>query len=60
MMEKEIRPRIKTIAERSKCDIIDLKTPFVNRQDLIADKVHPNEAGAKVIAEIVAKTIKKK
>ena len=59
VMEKEIRPRIKTVAERSKCKVIDLKTPFVNRKDLMADNVHPNEGGAKLMAEIIAETIKK-
>jgi lysophospholipase L1-like esterase len=58
VMEEEIRPRIKTVAEKSKCVVIDLKTPFVNRKDLLADLVHPNADGAKVMAEIIAKAIK--
>ena len=60
VIEKEIRPRIKTVAERSKCAVIDLKTPFVNRKDLLADLVHPNADGAKLMAEIIAATIKGK
>lgn len=59
VMDKEIRPRIKTIAERAECTIIDLKTPFVDREDLMADKVHPNAKGAKLMAETVAERIKK-
>jgi sialate O-acetylesterase len=46
------------VAEKSKCVVIDLKTPFVNRKDLLADLVHPNADGAKVMAEIIAKAIK--
>jgi acyl-CoA thioesterase I len=60
VVEKEIRPRIKTVAARSKCAVIDLKTPFVNRRDLLADLVHPNADGAKVMAETIAKAIKGK
>ena len=58
VMEKEIRPRIKTVAAKSKCDVIDLKTPFVNRRDLLCDKVHPNAKGAELMAKIIAEAIK--
>jgi lysophospholipase L1-like esterase len=60
VMEKEIRPRINTVAARSKCNVIDLKVPFVNRRDLLADKVHPNAKGAKLMADIIAEAIKGK
>lgn len=60
VMEQEIRPRIKIVADRSKCSVIDLKTPFVNRRDLLADLVHPNADGAKLMAEIISEAIRGK
>lgn len=40
-------------------NLIDLNTPLTSRSELFSDGVHPNEKGAKKIAEIVFETIVK-
>lgn len=53
----EIIPRIKKVAEATGAKIIDLYTPFEGKPELVPDKVHPNAAGATVIAETVKAAI---
>jgi len=49
-LEEQIIPKIRQIAYETGCEIINLYNPFLNQADLIPDKVHPNAAGAKIIA----------
>jgi len=37
--------------------LIDLHAPFEGKPELVPDKVHPNAAGAKLIAETVKAAI---
>jgi len=53
----EIIPKIKEAAEATKAKIIDLHAPFEGKPELVPDKVHPNAAGAKLIAETVKAAI---
>lgn len=53
----EIIPQIKEVAEATGAKIIDLYTPFDGKPELVPDKVHPNAAGATVIAETVKAAI---
>ena len=47
-------PIIREVAKAQDVTVIDTYTPFVNRKDLmVGDGVHPNAAGAKVLAETV-------
>ena len=56
---KEIIPAIRKISDQTKSEIIDLNTPFKGKNELIPDSVHPNGAGATVIANTIKKSIKK-
>ena len=55
----EIIPIIEKIAKEENLPLIDLYTPFIGKEYLVPDKVHPNAAGAKLLAETVFKTITK-
>lgn len=55
----EINKLITEVANYSGASVIDLNTPFASREDLFfSDGLHPNEAGAGVIAETVHDAIK--
>lgn len=53
-------PVIKKIAERNRLQLIDLNTPLKDKNQFFPDNIHPNEAGAREMAAIVAKEIKLK
>lgn len=53
----EVIPKIKEVAEATDAKIIDLYAPFGGKPELVPDKVHPNAAGAKLIAETVKAAI---
>lgn len=52
-----INELITDVANKTGATLIDLNTPLSSREDLFSDGVHPNEAGAKMIAEIVYNAI---
>lgn len=54
---KEVLPKIEAVAISKELEIIDLYEPFIGKTKLLPDAVHPNEAGAAVIAEQVEKHI---
>ncbi|MFT5523372.1 MAG: acyl-CoA thioesterase-1 [Pirellulaceae bacterium] len=48
------QPYVRSVAAENNCSVIDTYSPFVGRADLMhADGVHPNVAGAKLMAEII-------
>ena len=53
-----INELIKSIAESCNYTLIDLYTPFLSREDLFSDGVHPNEEGAAVIAKFIYQSIR--
>ena len=53
-----IRPAIRRVAERTGCEVIDLATPLADAAADFPDRVHPNPAGARRIAETVAAAIR--
>lgn len=53
VIHDEIRPLVHTVARRSGTKIIDLYKPFKGKPDLFPDTVHPNAAGAKMMAAVV-------
>lgn len=57
VIKNEVIPRIDTVAEKAEVRIIDLYTALSNRGELFPDTVHPNAAGAKVMAETIAAAI---
>ncbi|WDE99393.1 GDSL-type esterase/lipase family protein [Lentisphaera profundi] len=54
---QEILPLIEQVSQKSGCTIIDLYSALSNKAELFPDKVHPNEAGATIMAETIAKAI---
>lgn len=55
IIEKQILPMIYDIAKAMNLDVIDTYTPFIDKPELTTDNIHPNSAGAKLLAEIVSK-----
>jgi acyl-CoA thioesterase-1 len=59
VVRDEIVPAVNEVAESSELPVIDLYGALREAGDLFPDGVHPNAAGAKKIAEAVAKTVQK-
>jgi lysophospholipase L1-like esterase len=49
----EIIPMVRQVARDSKAGIIDLNTALTGKKNLFPDTMHPNPAGAKLMAETV-------
>lgn len=49
----EIIPLDKQVSGELKIPLIDLHTPFAGKDALVPDRVHPNDAGATIIAQTV-------
>ena len=49
----QIQRHIRQVAKATGLPLIDLNTPLYSRPDLLADAIHPNAEGAKIIAEAV-------
>lgn len=58
MRASNIIPAIKNIAKENNLPVIDLYTQMSNQPENFSDGVHPNEKGAKIMAEFIAKAIK--
>jgi lysophospholipase L1-like esterase len=59
VISDEIIPIIEKIAKEENLPVIDLYTPFIGKQNLLPDSVHPNAEGARLLAETVFKAITK-
>ncbi|MCF7954318.1 MAG: alpha-galactosidase [Phycisphaerae bacterium] len=57
VMKEEVMPLIDVVAKKTNVKIIDLYTALSGKKELFPDTVHPNAAGAKIIAETVCKAI---
>jgi len=53
----EIIPIIQKVAEEKKLPTIDLYTALSGKPEMFPDKIHPNAAGAKLMAETILKAI---
>lgn len=53
----EVIPRIRAVAQERNLPVIDLYKPMKPFMDLLPDKIHPNAAGAMLIAEEIARRI---
>ena len=53
----EVIPRIRAVAQERNLPVIDLYKPMKPFMDLLPDKIHPNAAGAMIIAEEIARRI---
>lgn len=49
----EILPLVHQVARQSHAKVIDLYTPFVGKPGFFPDTVHPNAAGAKMMAAVI-------
>jgi acyl-CoA thioesterase I len=54
----EVIPAIKKVAAEKRLPVIDLHTALANKKEMFPDNVHPNAAGAKLMAETVYGAIK--
>jgi acyl-CoA thioesterase I len=54
VIREEVMPLIETVAEQASVEKIDLYAALSHRADLFPDKVHPNAAGARIMAETIA------
>lgn len=55
----KIRKLVDEVASEKKLSVIDTYNLFVDKEALIPDKIHPNNKGARLLAEEVCKTIQK-
>ena len=58
LIAADIRDVLIGVAKEHGAKIIDLYTPLIDRRELYADGIHPNEAGAAVIAEVIYNKIR--
>jgi lysophospholipase L1-like esterase/pimeloyl-ACP methyl ester carboxylesterase len=49
----EALPLIQAVAKDTQASVIDVHAAFLNRDDLLPDRVHPNTAGATLLAKTV-------
>jgi lysophospholipase L1-like esterase len=54
----EIIPAIKKVAAEKKLAVIDLHTALAGKKEMFPDNVHPNTAGAKLMAETICAALK--
>lgn len=59
IIKNEIVPLMRSIAKNRKLEFIDLYTPFLNKEELFPDKVHPKAKGAGLIAANIYTAITK-
>ncbi len=57
VIQAGVIPSIEKIAQSNNLIVIDLYKPLSNHVEFFPDSIHPNEAGARVIAEVIAGTI---
>jgi acyl-CoA thioesterase I len=53
VIHREIRPLVHKVARKSDAKLVDMYKPFARKADLFPDTVHPNAAGAKLMAAVV-------
>jgi acetyl esterase/lipase len=57
IIENEIIPKIRAVAQSRGDSIIDAHTPLLARMDLLSDGVHPGVEGAKVLGDLFHESI---
>ncbi|MGB1127411.1 MAG: GDSL-type esterase/lipase family protein [Opitutales bacterium] len=60
IVREEVIPLIDKVSAKTGVKVIDLYKALSDRPDLFPDKVHPNAAGAEIIAKVVADEIRPK
>lgn len=59
-IQKEVIPMIHKLAEKAGVELIDINSVLKGKKEMFPDGIHPNEAGARLIAETIAKAVKDK
>jgi lysophospholipase L1-like esterase/pimeloyl-ACP methyl ester carboxylesterase len=54
---QQLLPIIQDVAKTAQANVIDVHSAFINRRDLMPDGLHPNSAGASLLAKTVYKAI---
>jgi acyl-CoA thioesterase-1 len=52
-----VLPAIQRVADQKKLPVIDLNAALSDRPELFSDKIHPNAAGAKLMAQTIRKAL---
>lgn len=52
-----VLPAIQRVADKKKLPVIDLNAALSDRPELFPDKIHPNAAGAKLMAQTIRKAL---
>ena len=53
VLENEVLPICRRVAEEKDVPVIDIHSTFVGRKELFVDGCHPNVRGARVMAEMI-------
>jgi beta-galactosidase len=53
IVQKEIFPLVKGIAQNNNCELLDLWTPTSTHPEFFSDGVHPTIAGAKYLSQLI-------
>jgi lysophospholipase L1-like esterase len=57
---KRINPMIQQVAYTEKVEVLDMHSPFVNKEELFSDKLHPDKEGAGIMATTVYNNLAQK
>jgi lysophospholipase L1-like esterase len=53
----EVKPRVEEVGRELNLPVIDLYTSLSGKPELFPDRVHPNEAGRRLMAEVIARVV---
>jgi pimeloyl-ACP methyl ester carboxylesterase len=57
---KQVNPRIQQVAFDNKVEVIDMHSPFIDKEVIMPDKIHPNKEGATIMAQTIYENIAQK
>lgn len=60
IIKEQIIPRIQKVAFETGCEVINLYSLFIDKADLVPDKIHPTSLGATLIAKRLYEVVKLK
>lgn len=59
IIKKEMIPAIKKVARKTDSEVINLFKALKDKEEMFPDKIHPNKAGAKLMAETIYEVLVK-